>query len=92
MPSIIRSRLAEAQHNIGVPGRMRILLLEQQSWLSGAQRVLESVLDALIPEFEPLVAFPERGQFCKKLEDRNIATCCWSLGRKTVPIPSVWSK
>ena len=57
-----------------------ILFLEQQSWLSGAQRVLENVLDSIIPEFEPLVAFPSPGPFSAKLQARNIETLLMPLG------------
>jgi len=80
MPLLIQTWPAEAQNNPDAPGKIKILFLEQQSWLSGAQKVLESVLDAVIPEFEPLVVFPDRGQFTKKLEGRNIATCFFPLG------------
>jgi glycosyltransferase involved in cell wall biosynthesis len=62
------------------PMKKRILFLEQQSWLSGAQRVLETVLDSIAPEFEPLVAFPDCGEFCKKLQKRSIGTLIVPLG------------
>ncbi|HEX5413010.1 MAG TPA: glycosyltransferase family 4 protein [Terriglobia bacterium] len=57
-----------------------ILFLEQQSWLSGAQRVLESVLDATAGEYDPIVAFPGEGEFSRKLADRNIRTLWYPLG------------
>jgi glycosyltransferase involved in cell wall biosynthesis len=60
--------------------KRKILFLEQQSWLSGAQRVLESVLDATAEQFEPIVAFPDEGQFSRKLADRNIQTLTYPLG------------
>jgi glycosyltransferase involved in cell wall biosynthesis len=60
--------------------KRKILFLEQQSWLSGAQRVLESVLDATAEEYDPIVAFPDEGSFCKKLAGRNIQTLTYPLG------------
>lgn len=58
----------------------KILFLEQQSWLSGAQRVLESVLDATAGEYDPIVAFPGEGEFSRKLAGRNIQTLSYPLG------------
>ena len=43
--------------------KKRILILEQQSWVGGAQRVLEVVLSSLINEFDPIVGFPDDGPF-----------------------------
>jgi glycosyltransferase involved in cell wall biosynthesis len=60
--------------------KRKILFLEQQSWLSGAQRVLESVLDATAEQYEPIVAFPDEGPFSRKLADRNIQTLTYPLG------------
>jgi len=61
-------------------GKKPVLFLEQQSWLGGAQKVLEFVLDSIIPEFEPIVAFPNHGPFCKKLQRRDIETLLFPLG------------
>lgn len=60
--------------------KKKILFLEQQSWLSGAQRVLQSVLDATAEEFDPIVAFPNEGPFRRKLEDLNVRTLTYPLG------------
>lgn len=57
-----------------------ILILEQQSWRGGAQRVLEMVLDALQNEFQPVVAFPQPGPFCEKLRSRGVDTLIYPLG------------
>jgi glycosyltransferase involved in cell wall biosynthesis len=63
-----------------LPRKKSILFLEQQSWLSGGQKVLEFVLDAITPEFESIVALPNEGPFSKKLRDRNIDTILFPLG------------
>lgn len=63
-----------------LPRKKSILFLEQQSWLSGGQKVLEFVLDAITPEFKPIVAFPIEGPFSKKLRDRNIDIIQFPLG------------
>lgn len=60
--------------------KKKILFLEQQCWLSGAQRVLECVMDATAGEYEPIVAFPGEGLFCSKLADRKIQTLTYPLG------------
>jgi glycosyltransferase involved in cell wall biosynthesis len=57
-----------------------VLFLEQQAWRAGGQRVLEDVLDALVEDFEPLVAFPEDGPFAAALRSRNIETLFYPLG------------
>ena len=57
-----------------------ILFLEQQSWRSGAERVLEEVLYAIGPEFKPLVAFPGDGPFPAELRRRNIETLFIPMG------------
>ena len=71
-----------AQH-IGGPDpspKKPILFLEQQSWMSGAQKVLEFILDAVAPEFVPIVAFPHDGPFRQLLRDRSIKTVLYPLG------------
>ncbi len=60
--------------------KKKILFLEQQSWLSGAQRVLESVLEATAERYDPIVAFPGDGPFRTKLADHNIQTLTYPLG------------
>jgi glycosyltransferase involved in cell wall biosynthesis len=60
--------------------KRKILFLEQQSWLSGAQRVLESILEATAEQYEPIVAFPDEGPFQRKLADRGIQTLTYPLG------------
>jgi glycosyltransferase involved in cell wall biosynthesis len=60
--------------------KRKILFLEQQSWLSGAQRVLQSVLDATADEYDPIVAFPNDGPFRRKLEDLKVQTLTYPLG------------
>ena len=61
--------------------RPPILFLEQQSTRAGAQRVLNEVLRAIEPEFEPLLAFPEDGPYAQELRDRGIETLIYPLGR-----------
>ncbi|MGH9377797.1 MAG: nucleotidyltransferase family protein [Terriglobia bacterium] len=61
--------------------RQRILFLEQQSWRSGAERVLDEALRALEPEFLPLVAFPDEGPFAAELRRRGVETLYFPLGR-----------
>ena len=61
--------------------RPPILFLEQQSTRAGAQRVLDEVLRAIQPDFEPLVAFPDDGPYVRELRDRNIETLTYPLGR-----------
>ena len=57
-----------------------VLFLDQQAWRAGGQRVLEDVLDALVEDFEPLVAFPEDGPFAAALRARDIETLLYPLG------------
>jgi glycosyltransferase involved in cell wall biosynthesis len=56
------------------------LILDQQSWRGGAQRVLESVLDALENSFEIIVALPEEGPFSEQLRRRGLETWTYPLG------------
>lgn len=58
-----------------------ILFLEQQSWRAGAQRVLDSVLDALVDEYDLLVAFPDFGPYAEDLRRRGVETIQYPLGR-----------
>jgi glycosyltransferase involved in cell wall biosynthesis len=60
--------------------RRVILFLEQQSWRSGAERVLDEVLRAVDPEFTSLVAFPGDGPFPADLRRRKIETLRFPLG------------
>jgi glycosyltransferase involved in cell wall biosynthesis len=57
-----------------------ILFLDQQSWLSGGQRMLETVLGVLAADYDPIVAFPGDGPFRQKLNERNIETITIPLG------------
>ena len=57
-----------------------LLILDQQSWRGGAQRVLESVLDALENSFEIIVALPEEGPFSQHLRKRGVETLTYPLG------------
>jgi glycosyltransferase involved in cell wall biosynthesis len=59
---------------------LTILLLEQQSWRSGAERVLDEVLYALEPDSRPIVAFPEDGPFAADVRRRGIETALIPLG------------
>ncbi|HEV2420033.1 MAG TPA: glycosyltransferase family 4 protein [Terriglobia bacterium] len=61
--------------------RQCILFLEQQSWRSGAERVLDEALRALEADFLPLVAFPEDGAFAAELRRRGVETLLFPLGR-----------
>jgi glycosyltransferase involved in cell wall biosynthesis len=60
--------------------RRTILFLEQQSWLGGAQRVLEATLDSLCRTHDCMVTFPDRGPFRKALEGRKIETVDLPIG------------
>jgi glycosyltransferase involved in cell wall biosynthesis len=57
-----------------------ILFLDQQSWLGGAQRVLDSALRSLGTEFNPIVAFPNKGPFRSELEERGVKTLTIPIG------------
>ena len=58
-----------------------ILFLEQQSWIGGAQRVLEAILESLPPEeFNSIVAFPGQGPFREALAAREIETITSPIG------------
>jgi glycosyltransferase involved in cell wall biosynthesis len=57
-----------------------ILFLEQQSWLGGAQRVLEATLDSLRGTHDCVVTFPDRGPFRRTLENKNIETADLPIG------------
>ena len=58
-----------------------ILILEQQSWRGGAQRVLEEVMEALRDDFLTVVEFPEDGPFAAELRRRGVRTELYPLGR-----------
>jgi glycosyltransferase involved in cell wall biosynthesis len=62
------------------PEKPVVLFLEQQSWRSGAERVLDEVLCAIEPEFTPIVAFPADGPFQAELLHRHIETLLFPLG------------
>lgn len=60
--------------------KTRVLILEQQSYWGGAQRVLQTVLDSLQDQIEPLVALPELGTFGLDLQKQKIETLLYPLG------------
>ena len=60
--------------------RRTILFLEQQSWLGGAQRVLEATLDSIDGVYNAIVSFPEPGSFRAALERRQIETIDLPIG------------
>src|SRR5688572_9713199 len=60
--------------------RKTILFLEQQSWLGGAQRVLEATLDSVGGIYDCLATFPDRGSFRAALEHRNVETMDLPIG------------
>lgn len=61
--------------------KIRVLILEQQSYWGGAQRVLQTVLDGLHDQIEPLVALPEPGAFGFDLQKQGIETLIYPLGK-----------
>lgn len=66
--------------------RKTIVFLEQQSWRGGAQRVLESTLNAVGADLDCIVAFPDSGPFRESLEARGIDTITLPIG----PCRSGW--
>jgi glycosyltransferase involved in cell wall biosynthesis len=67
-----------------------IVFLEQQSWLGGAQRVLEATIEAIGRDYECIAAFPEEGTFRRSLQKKGIETVDLPIGhyrsgRKSVP-------
>jgi glycosyltransferase involved in cell wall biosynthesis len=58
-----------------------VLFLDQTGSWGGAQRVLEVVLDALEPDYLPLVGLPEDGPFASELRRRGVETLTLPLGR-----------
>jgi len=60
--------------------KTRVLILEQQSYWGGGQRVLQTVLDSLRDQIDPLVALPEPGPFGLDLEKQGVATLIYPLG------------
>ena len=60
--------------------RSTILFLEQQSWLGGAQRVLEATLDSIDGVYNAIVSFPEPGSFRAAVERRPIETIDVPIG------------
>ena len=72
--------------------KRQILILEQQSWSGGAQRVLEVVLSSIGQDFKPVVAFPERGPFSTALQERHIETLTLPLGKFCSSNPALHRK
>jgi len=57
-----------------------IVFLDQQSWLGGAQRVLEATLDSLAADYDCIAAFPGDGPFRSALADKAIETMDIPIG------------
>ncbi|MGH9470735.1 MAG: glycosyltransferase family 4 protein [Terriglobia bacterium] len=57
-----------------------IMILDQQSWRGGGQRVLGHVLASLEETFQATVVFPDRGPFQKELQDLGYETLTCPLG------------
>jgi glycosyltransferase involved in cell wall biosynthesis len=70
--------------------KTKVLVLEQQSWKGGAQRVLEVVLSALGKDFDPVIMFPNEGPFSALLREAGFATCTFPLGRYRSGRKSYW--
>ena len=60
--------------------RRAIVFLEQQSWLGGAQRVLEATIDTVQGDYDCIAAFPDSGSFRSALEQRNLETLDFPIG------------
>jgi len=60
--------------------KRRVLILEQQSYWGGGQRVLHMVLNSLQDVIDPVVAFPDSGSFCQDLQSQKIETLIYPLG------------
>jgi glycosyltransferase involved in cell wall biosynthesis len=60
--------------------KTKVLVLEQQSWMGGAQRVLEVVLKAVIKDVDPIIMFPKVGPFSARLNESGFRTCTFPLG------------
>jgi glycosyltransferase involved in cell wall biosynthesis len=60
---------------------MTILFVDQQSSRAGAQRVLDAVLQTMVPQCRPIVAFPGDGPYPIELQGRGIETVFYPLGQ-----------
>lgn len=60
--------------------KIPIIILDQQSWRGGGQRVLGHVLTSLEEDFQPAVVFPDRGPFQQEVEGRGYETLTCPLG------------
>src|SRR5688572_11799195 len=60
--------------------RRTIVFVEQQSWPGGAQRVLEATLEAIGPDYDCIVAFPDEGTFRSALEKQKVETLDLPIG------------
>ena len=60
--------------------RKTIVFLDQQSWLGGAQRVLEATLDSIGENYDCIVAFPDWGPFRSALAARAVETIDFPIG------------
>ena len=57
-----------------------VLILEQQAWQGGAQRVLEVGLESLREDFECIVVFPDDGPFAEVIRQSQVETAFYPLG------------
>ena len=60
--------------------RKTIVFLDQQSWLGGAQRVLEATLDSVAEHYDCIAAFPDSGPFRSALAARAVETIDIPIG------------
>lgn len=57
-----------------------VLILEQQAWQGGAQRVLEVAIESLRQDFECIVVFPDDGPFAEAIRQNQVETTFYPLG------------
>lgn len=57
-----------------------IIILDQQSWRGGGQRVLRHVLTSLHDDFLPTIIFPDCGPFQQELQELGYETITCPLG------------
>lgn len=60
--------------------KRRVLILDQQSFWGGGQRILQMVLNSLQDEIDPVVALPQPGTFGLDLQRQKIETLLYPLG------------
>jgi glycosyltransferase involved in cell wall biosynthesis len=57
-----------------------VMILEQQAWRGGAQRVLEVGIESLREDFECVVVFPDDGPFAEAVRQHQSETAFYPLG------------